>query len=116
MNYLMRFKQMIILVVCALLMTTATFSISSGANNVESYNQDLPLVNEVSNIDIETATHGYFTENKGQWDPEIAFISNTPFGHVALGHNSVYFDFTEIKMDQNSEDVEVSGHILKLTF
>jgi len=48
--------------------------------------------------------NGFFTENKGQWDPEIFFIGDTSFGKVAFTKDAIYYQMikvTEKEIDEN---------------
>ena len=38
---------------------------------------------------------GFFAENHGQWNSEIAFKANTRFGYIALGIGCVYYNVIE---------------------
>ena len=37
--------------------------------------------------------HGrFFTENRGQWDEDLRFVSDTAFGHMGIGSDSIIYD------------------------
>ncbi|MDD4028938.1 MAG: stalk domain-containing protein [Caldisericia bacterium] len=36
--------------------------------------------------------HDYFTENKGQWNPEILFMGSTSFGRIAFTAHSIVYE------------------------
>ncbi len=65
-----------------LLSTTATF-IQAGPTNGS-------LSDAVKNFEIENS-EGIFTENAGQWEEELSFISRTSFGHVGFGAGCVIY-------------------------
>jgi hypothetical protein len=37
----------------------------------------------------------FFTENKGQWDPEILFVGDTSFGKVAFTKDAIYYQMIQ---------------------
>jgi len=41
----------------------------------------------------------FFTENKGQWNPDILFVGDTSFGKIAFAIDAIYYEM--IKMDVN---------------
>jgi hypothetical protein len=43
----------------------------------------------------------FFTENKGQWDPEILFVGDTSFGKVAFAKDAIYYQM--IKAEETNE-------------
>jgi hypothetical protein len=47
----------------------------------------------------------YFTENKGQWNPEILYIGNTSFGRVSFTTSGIYY---EIKQEQSEKYISLS--------
>ena len=47
----------------------------------------LPVSPDVSH----QSQSGFFTENKGQWDPEILFVGDTSFGKVAFTKNAIFY-------------------------
>lgn len=48
-------------------------------------------------------SRGFFTENKGQWDPNILFVGGTDFGKVAFTPQAIYY-----QMDQSQDPVQLS--------
>ncbi len=63
-----------------------------------------------STIDTTTAksvlsSSQYFTENKGQWNPEILYIGNTSFGRVSFTTSGIYY---EIKQEQSEKYISLS--------
>ncbi|MCK5848610.1 MAG: SBBP repeat-containing protein [Caldisericia bacterium] len=63
-----------------------------------------------STIDTTTAqsllsSSQYFTENRGQWDPEILYMGNTSFGRVAFTANGICY---EIKQEKYEEYIYLS--------
>ncbi|MGA1793891.1 MAG: putative Ig domain-containing protein [Thermoplasmatota archaeon] len=74
---------------------------------------------------------GFFMENMGQWDPEIRFLGETPFGHIGIGTDGVYFNIVngpglEYSKAEGLKSVDdhrlgigeqkASGHVLKYEF
>jgi fibronectin type 3 domain-containing protein len=94
---------------------------------------DLPIDirNTNSKIDILKINSNYFTENKGQWNPELSFIAETSFGYIGIGKDCIYYNVIEIRennqkhniksMDVHSKELfesyfQTQGHIVKLSF
>ncbi|MFW3145992.1 MAG: putative Ig domain-containing protein [Thermoplasmatota archaeon] len=61
----------------------------------------------IENIQIENAQmengirkvdgrDGFFVENKGQWDEEIRYTADAPFGRIGIGSDCVYYDVVEV--------------------
>jgi uncharacterized repeat protein (TIGR01451 family) len=51
--------------------------------------------------------NGFFTENKGQWDPEILFVGDTPYGSITFGKNTIYYN-CEYSSKKNTEKESVT--------
>jgi hypothetical protein len=49
---------------------------------------------------------GFFTENKGQWDPEILFIGDTSFGKVAFTEEAIYYSLMDVKIDESVATID----------
>lgn len=56
-----------------------------------SVNHPGKIESEIKNKGLLYPQQGYFTENKGQWDPIIQFIGNTSFGKVIFTQDAVYY-------------------------
>lgn len=56
--------------------------------------------------------NGFFTENKGQWDPEILFMGDTSFGKVAFTKEAVYYQLIKIEESSNFDDMHDSNLLL----
>ncbi len=80
-----KFKLFSILVVISLCISSYSFvGAVSSPNNLS---KNIP--------DISKVSEGFFTENKGQWDPELLFIGNTNFGRVAIGKDCIYYNLIQ---------------------
>lgn len=101
-----------------------------------------PFIGAENTIDIseiETSMEGRFIENKGQWDDEIQFSAETPFGHIGLGKGCIFYDIQMYietdelighndleydtfddaypgQMDEREFRTGIKGHVLKYTF
>jgi hypothetical protein len=49
--------------------------------------------------------YGFFTENKGQWDPAILFAGNTSFGKVAFTKEAIFY---QLSNQENSYTTQLS--------
>ncbi|MGA1793447.1 MAG: putative Ig domain-containing protein [Thermoplasmatota archaeon] len=88
-------------------------------------------------------SNGFFTENLGQWDDELLYVGDTPFGQVGLGKSSVFFNMVEYEtvdnmipdfesiqnrilqeemdpmrapIEETPTKMDVKGHVLKYSF
>jgi hypothetical protein len=62
-----------------------------------------------------------FTENRGQWNSEISFISPTPFGQIGLSQDCIFINLREFNMNPNEDldlenNIEVNGYVFKYIF
>lgn len=128
--------KMSIITITALLLISglSTLALNYGAEELMDRNIDDETI-EIPEI----SSDGFFTENLGQWNDLILFSSETTFGRVGFGVDSIYFDMREVITpdgsipdlergldptldptilitDDFSKDVEVEGHVLKYTF
>jgi hypothetical protein len=55
---------------------------------------------------------GFFTENKGQWDPEILFIGDTSFGKVAFTKEAIYYQLFKA-LEETSPNQLISNRDLQ---
>jgi hypothetical protein len=60
----------------------------------------------LSDFDLQEVAIGHFTENLGQWDDHILFLSQTFFGYVALGFDGVFYYLVQ----------KENSHVIKVTF
>jgi hypothetical protein len=74
----------------------------------------------------------FFTENKGQWDPEILFIGDTSFGKVAFSKRAIYYQliqknaidqriikassFDQCRNESMKQTISIKSHIIKISF
>jgi hypothetical protein len=108
-------NRIVIFILCIFLVTPATIVASlSDEQMVASNELDLKIYG--SEHKTSKLTFGYFTENAGQWNSELAFISTTPFGHVGIGYGCVYFNFEDVEFDLDHENLEINGYVVKLIF
>ena len=93
-----RLLTIIILLFCMTFSETSTVkSIQKSSFKTVSKNREI--------VQKITSRVGYFTENKGQWDPSILFVGETNFGRMAFGKDCVYFETVQ---PSTSEDIEQS--------
>lgn len=52
--------------------------------------------------------YGFFTENKGQWDPAILFVGDTTFGKVAFTRDAIFYHLTSQNKANSSQTVELA--------
>ena len=102
-------------------------------------NTDCEMINDhsrglqinASNLNLSEISHGFFTENNGQWDPNFYFIATTSFGQIGLGKKCVYYNLREFEKGQENnrklivdramncnrdKTIETKGHVVKLNF
>lgn len=69
---------------------------------------------EQNEIDInESIKTGYFIENKGQWDDDVLFVTQTDFGKVGLGSQKLMFNIHEVS---NVHSGENQLHVVEFEF
>ena len=76
-------------VICLLFLCIANWSIQ--INVFSQSNQLVGITPEVSFTGCYQKNQLYFTENKGQWPPEIQFIGETLFGQIAFTESAIYY-------------------------
>ncbi len=69
---------------------------SSSLIRAVNVSNDVPCkIEDIPNI--SSFTNGFFTENKGQWNSELLFIADTPFGKIGFGRNVIYYNLIKIE-------------------
>jgi len=89
---MLRKTLVVLLSFCLFLSLFFNFSISSYASVSKELSPALSL--EQANQVLQS-TPSYFTENKGQWHPDILFAGNTDFGKVAFAKDAIYYNLTQ---------------------
>jgi hypothetical protein len=94
-------KILSLLIVSVLVISGFSFSFAQTINlrNTQktTFMQDLPKMST-----------GFFTENKGQWDPEILFIGDTSFGKVAFTKEAIYYQMIKVTVKETENDSALS--------
>jgi hypothetical protein len=57
----------------------------------DTYFSDNVIENNEPDFDLPEMDSGHFIENMGQWEEHILYLSETSFGHVAMGDDGVYY-------------------------
>jgi hypothetical protein len=96
-----RLLTIITLVICMFISGIPTIKSNQKSNCKLNPKNTEMLQNKASRI-------GYFTENKGQWDPSILFVGETDFGRAAFGEDFVCFETVQ---PYTSEDIKQSTKI-----
>jgi hypothetical protein len=97
----------LIIIILTFFLTAPVTAIISDQPESTGYSVDYNL-NTDNEIDTARADVGYFTENNGQWNPELDFVASTSFGYIGLSRQNVYYYLID------SEDTGM--HVLKFTF
>jgi len=60
--------------------------------------------------------NGFFTENKGQWDPSILFVGDTSFGKVAFTKEAIYYQMIKVTEKEAKNDTALSMEFIPYKF
>ena len=88
-----------------LILSITNFPVQSTATMQLSTNHALEGKPSLAQAQTVLTSHsGFFTENKGQWDPSILFVGDTSFGKVAFTKDAIYYQLIECVASINTKD------------
>ncbi|MBN1539605.1 MAG: hypothetical protein JW939_05625, partial [Candidatus Thermoplasmatota archaeon] len=122
-------KKGILIAVALLLIAASMQTMVPGTSCNDGKEQGVHIPNEEctrSDTAAEPIPEHYFTENRGQWVPEIEFVARTDFGRMAITGTGMIYDIREIiagdlrMPNEGSNDhmtgTFIEGYVIAATF